>query len=236
MNIKGSVALVTGANRGLGSEFVKALLDQGARKVYAATRAPERLAPGDGVVPLKLDVTDQLSIAGAAALASDVTLLINNAGIHVRNEGLLTAGSLSAFRQELETNVLGTLGMSQAFAPILGANGGGAIVNVLSALSWLNIPTAGTYSATKSAAWSITNGLRLSLLDRGTLVVGVHVGFMDTDMTRGLQVPKVSPADVANATLEAVQRGETEVLADRLSADIKSGLSSGVYLRPLPRG
>jgi short-subunit dehydrogenase len=122
------------------------------------------------------------------------------------------------------------LALSLAFAPILKANGGGAIVNVLSVLSWLNISAGATYSASKSAAWSLTNGLRGELRTQGTQVVGVHVGFMDTDMAAGVNMPKADPLDVARQTLVAVAEGKDEVLADDLSRNVKQGLSAGVYL------
>lgn len=230
MQIKNSVVLVTGANRGLGQAFVNALLAAGAAKIYAAARDPASITL-QGVVPLKLDVTNTADIAAAAALATDVTLLINNAGIS-RSSPFLAADSATALRAELDTNVFAPLALSQAFAPILKANGGGAIVNVLSVLSWLNIAGAATYSASKSAAWSLTNGLRGELRAQGTQVVGVHVGFMDTDMARGAPGPKADPLDVARQTLAALEAGQDEVLADELSRGVKQGLSAqpGVYL------
>lgn len=230
MQIKNSVVLVTGANRGLGQAFVNALLAAGAAKIYAAARDPNSITL-QGVVPLQLDVTNAADIAAAAKVATDVTLLINNAGIG-RGSPFLAAGSADAARAELETNFFGPLLLSQAFAPILQANGGGAIVNVLSVLSWLNIAGAATYSASKSAAWSLTNGLRGELRAQGTQVVGVHVGFMDTDMARGAPGPKADPLDVARQTLAALEAGTDEVLADDLSRGVKQGLSAqpGVYL------
>ena len=140
--------------------------------------------------------------------------------------------NIKAARAELETNYFGLLALSQAFAPVLKANGGGAIVNVLSVLSWLNIAGAATYSASKSAAWSLTNGLRGELRAQGTQVVGVHVGFMDTDMTKGLDTPKADPKDVVRQTLAAIEAGHEEVLADALSRQVHQGLVAerGVYL------
>ena len=230
MNIKNSIVLVTGANRGLGQAFVNALLEAGAAKIYAAARDPSSITL-KGVVPIKLDVTNAADIAAAARQCTDLTLLINNAGIG-RGSPFLAAGSADAARAELETNFFGPLALSQAFAPILKANGGGAIVNVLSVLSWLNLTAAATYSASKSAAWSLTNGLRNELRAQATQVVGVHVGFMDTDMTRGVPGPKVDPLDVARQTLAALEAGHDEVLADELSRNVKQGLSAqpGVYL------
>ena len=235
MDIRGSVALVTGANRGLGKAFVQALLAAGAKKVYAAARDPATVAPMVGVVPLRLDVTNADDIAAAAREYRDVTLLVNNAGI-IRGAGLLDKSSLDAARAEWETLFLGPLALSQAFAPTLAANGGGAIVNVLSALSWVSLPGSATYSAAKAAAWSMTNGLRNELQGQGTQVTALHVGFMDTDMVRGLEVPKTDPFEVAQRTLAGVQQGEVEVLADALSVQLKQGLSAGVYLQAPSRG
>ena len=230
MKIQNAVVLVTGANRGLGSAFVEALLAAGARKVYAAARDPAAITI-PGAVPLRLDVTRADDIAAAVAACPDLTLLINNAGI-TRGSSFLAAGSADAARAELETNFFGPLALSQAFAPVLERNGGGAIVNVLSVLSWLNLTGAATYSASKSAAWSLTNGLRNELRGQGTQVVGVHVGFMDTEMTKGLDAPKASPKDVVAQVLAAVEAGQEEVLADDLSRQVRQGLAAerGVYL------
>lgn len=224
MKIKNSVVLVTGANRGLGQAFVNALLEAGAAKIYAAARDPKSITL-EGVIPIKLDVTNAADIAAAAKQCTDLTLLINNAGIG-RGASFLAAGSVDAARAELETNFFGPLMLSQAFAPVLKANGGGAIVNVLSVLSWLNIAFAATYSASKSAAWSLTNGLRGELREQGTQVVGLHVGFMDTDMARNVPGPKADPLDVARQTLAALEAGKDEVLADELSRNVKLGLST----------
>jgi NAD(P)-dependent dehydrogenase (short-subunit alcohol dehydrogenase family) len=230
MIIKNSVALVTGANRGLGQAFVDALLAAGARKVYAAARDPSTITLA-GVVPIKLDVTDAADIAAAVHACPDLTLLINNAGIS-RGSSLLASNSADAARAEFETNFFGPLALSQAFAPVLQRNGGGAIVNVLSVLSWLSIPGVATYSASKSAAWSMTNGLRNELRAQSTHVVGVHVGYMDTDMTRGLDAPKAQPRDVVAQVLAALESGAEEVLADDLSRQVRQGLAAprGVYL------
>ena len=230
MNISNSVALVTGANRGLGQAFVDALLAAGARNVYAAARDPSTITLA-GVVPIKLDVTDAADIAAAVRTCPDLTLLINNAGIS-RGSSLLASNSADAARAEFETNFFGPLALSQAFAPVLQSNGGGAIVNVLSVLSWLSLPGVATYSASKSAAWSMTNGLRNELRAQGTQVVGVHVGFMDTDMTKGLAAPKAQPRDVVAQVLAAVESGAEEVLADDLSRQVRQGLAAprGVYL------
>ena len=228
MKIKDAVVLVTGANRGLGQAFVHGLLAAGAKKIYAAARKPESITL-DGVEPIRLDVTKPGEITAAVAIASDVNLLINNAGISSPG-ALLSKGSLAAARAEFETNFFGPLAMSTAFAPVLAANGGGTIVNVLSVLSWISFPGAATYSASKAAEWSLTNGLRHELRSQGTKVMGVHVAFMDTDMTKGREVPKVDPNDVARLVLEALETDQDEVLADDLTRKVKQGLSAGFYL------
>lgn len=234
MHIKGSIALVTGANRGLGKAYVKALLNAGAAKVYAAARDIASIEVAPGVVPLKLDVTKPEDIAAAVAQAKDVTLLINNAGINGREGNHEGNIDIDTLRLELETNAIGPLSISLAFAPTLAANGGGAIVNMHSALSWINLPNTVTYSASKAAVWSLTNGLRLQLASQGTLVVGVHVAFVDTDMTRGLEgVPKADANEVALRVLNGVENNETEVLADETSQTIKQNLVNGIYLRPI---
>lgn len=234
MHIKDSIALVTGANRGLGKAYVKALLNAGAKKVYAAARDIGSIEAAPGVVPLKLDVTKTEDIEAAIALAKDVTLLINNAGINGRNGPSAGTIDIDTLRLEIETNAIGPLATSLAFAPILAANGGGAIVNMHSALSWINLPNTITYSASKAAVWSLTNGLRLQLASRGTLVVGVHVAFVDTDMTRGLEgVPKADADEVVSRVLSGIEKDETEVLADGTAQAIKQNLSNGIYLRPV---
>jgi NAD(P)-dependent dehydrogenase (short-subunit alcohol dehydrogenase family) len=229
MKINGSVALVTGANRGLGLAFAKALLERGAKKVYAAARDAESVTL-PGVVAIQLDVTDPESVARLAAQVPDLTLLINNAGIS-KGKGALGANAVELARQEMETNYIGPLAISSAIAPILARNGGGAIVNVLSALSWAVLPTSATYSASKAAAWALTNGLRHELGPQGTQVVGLHVGFVDTDLTAGINAPKSKPEDVVKSALDTVESGGTEVLADDVSKTLKANLSNGVYLR-----
>ncbi len=230
MNIKGSVAFVTGANRGLGLAFAKALLAAGASKVYAAARDPASITL-PGVHAITLDVTNADDIAAAVKACGDVTLLINNAGI-IRGGSALAHGATENMRAEFETNVYGLLAVSAAFAPVLAANNGGALVNVLSALSWMSFPTSIGYSASKAAAWSLTNGLRQELRAQGTQVVAVHVGYMDTDMVKDVQAPKSNPHDVATSVLQGIEAGDLEVLADATSRQVKAGLSvqPGVYL------
>jgi NAD(P)-dependent dehydrogenase (short-subunit alcohol dehydrogenase family) len=231
MKINNAVAFVTGANRGLGLAFAKALVAGGARKVYAGARDPDSITL-PGVTPIRLDVTNSGEIAAAAHACGDVDLLINNAGI-ARGKSLLGPDSIEAARAEFETNFFGPLAVSRVFAPILAGNGGGAIINVLSALSWVSFPTSATYSASKSAAWSLTNGLRNELRAQATQVLALHVGYMDTDMTARIKdTPKERPEDVVRFTLERLEAGADEALADDVSRSIKKGLSAepGVYI------
>lgn len=232
MKIQGSVALVTGANRGLGLAFAQALLARGARKVYAAAREPASIKL-PGVTPLRLDVTNPDDVAAAVAAAPDVTLLINNAGI-ASFTPLLSANAIDAARAEFEVNAIGPLRLSRAFAPVLARQGGGAIINVLSVASWINGGTLGTYSVSKSAAWSVTNGLRNELRGQGTQVVALHVGYMDTEMVSSVTAPKSDPVQVVATTLDGVEANQLEVLADAFSQGLKQGLSAehGVYLGP----
>lgn len=222
-SIHGSIALVTGGRRGLGKAFVEELLAAGASKVYASARAP-RPSDDPRIVPVALDVTDQQSVDALARLATDVTVVINNAGATIR--GSLLTAPIADVQSVFDTNLYGVLRVTQAFAPILAANGGGAVVNIASALSWA--AGAGAYGASKAALWSTTNSLRLELEGQGTQVVGVHLGYTDTDMTAALSVAKNDPRQVARDTLEGVAAGQSEVLADRVSREIKGALSGPV--------
>ena len=222
MQIEGSVALVSGANRGIGKAIAHELLSRGAAKVYAAVRDPATVTE-PGLVPITLDITDPAQVAAAAERAGDVTLVVNNAGIG-RPATPLSA-SLSDARDELETNYLGLIRMTQAFAPLLKANGGGAFVNVLSVVSWVAMPHLSTYSASKSAEWSYSNAARIELAGQGTDVVGVHVGYVDTDLTAGLEGDKIAPEQVATAALDALAAGQPEALVDALARNLKAGLS-----------
>lgn len=222
MQMKDAVVLVTGANRGIGAEFVAQLKERGATKIYAASRNASALDV-DGVEPIQLDITDPAQVRAAADAASDVQVLINNAGISTSTS--LISGDVAEIRREMDTNFFGPLLMTQAFAPILKANGGGAILNVVSALSWFTVPGAGAYAASKAAAWSLTDNARLELADQGTQVVGVHMGLVDTDMAAGTQAPKISPAALAAAGLDAIESGLDEVLADDWARLVKSGLA-----------
>ncbi|TFV82569.1 SDR family NAD(P)-dependent oxidoreductase [Microbacterium sp. dk485] len=223
MNIEGSVALVTGSNRGIGRHFVQHLLERGASKVYATARNPETIDV-PGAVPLALDVTDPASVADVAAVATDLTLLINNAGVSTGTD--LVTGELAAIRNEFETNFFGPLAMVRAFAPVLARNGGGGILNVNSRLSWLSVAGANAYSASKAASWSMTNGVRLELVGQGTQVTGLYLSATETDMMAGWDIPKNDPADVVTAALDGLQAGAPEVLADQDTVDAKAALAA----------
>jgi NAD(P)-dependent dehydrogenase (short-subunit alcohol dehydrogenase family) len=229
MQIEGTTALVTGANRGLGRRFVQALLDRGAAKVYAGARNPDAVDV-PGAIPVRLDITDPAQVASAAELASDVQLLVNNAGSGTHST--LLAGDLSDIRLEMETHYFGTLAMARAFAPVLAANGGGAMANVLSVLSWATVPTADAYSAAKAAELSLTNALRVTFAEQKTLVTALHVGYMDTDMAAHVTAPKSDPLVIANLLLDGIEADQPEVVADDLSRTVRAALSgplSGLY-------
>jgi NAD(P)-dependent dehydrogenase (short-subunit alcohol dehydrogenase family) len=230
MKLQDAIVLITGANRGIGLAFAEAALARGARKVYAGVRGPSNFS-NRGFVPIKLDVTSDNDVADAARICNDVTLVVNNAGIALLG-GLLKAGTSDTARMQFETNVFGILRMTQAFAPVLAKNGGGAFLNVLSAASWINSGALTAYAVSKAAAWSLTNGLRNELRPQGTQVLGLHVGFVDTDLTRGLDVVKVSPQSVVATALDALEAGASEVLADERAQMIKRGLTAepAVYL------
>jgi short-subunit dehydrogenase len=224
MQIDGKTALVTGANRGLGRHLATQLRDRGA-EVYAAARNPADLDL-DGVIPVALDITDPDSVARAAIDVGELAILVNNAGSSTGSSFL--DGSLADIRRDLEVNFFGTLAVTRAFAPRLGEAGESAVLNVLSALSWLSLPSSAAYSASKSAEWSLTNALRQELAAQGTAVTGLHVAFMDTDMAAGIDAPKSDPAEVARQGIEAIEAGEFEVIADEVTAQVRGGLSAGV--------
>lgn len=223
-SLNGSIVLVTGANGGLGTHFVTEALARGASKVYASARTP-RTWDDPRIVPLALDVTDSQSIRAAVAAADDVTVLINNAGISVSSQGLLNH-SENEIRQNIETNFLGPLFLTRAFAPSLAAKEESAVINMHSALSWLAV--AGIYSATKAALWSATNSLRLELAPAGVHIVGVHVGYVDTPMAAHTTEAKADPAEVVQAAFDAVQNGDYEVLVDATSVNLKAALSAPI--------
>ncbi|WP_460072446.1 SDR family oxidoreductase [Streptomyces sp. YKOK-I1] len=221
--IKNSVVLVTGGSRGVGKALVEELYARGAAKVYATARDPRTVTHPDAV-PLALEVTDADSVASAAAQAQDVTVLINNAGASTGARFLTSP--LDDIRREFEINFYGPLLLTRAFVPVVEANGGGHVLNVHSVLSWL--ADGSTYSATKAAVWAQTNALRLELHPRGIGVTGLHMGYVDTDLTAGLDVPKSSPRDIAVAALDGVESGAHEVLADDITRWVKGALSGDV--------
>jgi len=224
MKIEGSVVLVTGANRGIGDAFTRELLARGARKIYAGARDPSTVTRA-GVQALRLDVDRPEDIAAAAATASDVTFVINNTAI-ARAGGFLAPDSEEVARRIFETNFFGMLRMCNAFAPILGANGGGALLNVLSVASWVNGGSLGAYSASKSAAWSLTNSLRSELAAQKTHVLALHMAYVDTDLTRGFDVPKSSAEEIVKRAIDGLESGLDEVLADDITLQVKHGMTA----------
>ena len=224
MKIANAVVLVTGANRGIGQAFARELLARGASKVYAGARDPATVTQS-GVQALRLDVNRPEEVAATAALASDVTLVINNAGI-AETGGFLAADSEEVTRRIFETNFFAMLRISKAFAPILKANGGGALLNVLSIASWMSAGELAAYSASKSAAWSLTNALRNELAAQKTQVTALHMAYVNTDLTRGLDVPKSSPEEIVQRALDGLESGADEVLADELTLQFKIGMTA----------
>ncbi|RPA12411.1 SDR family oxidoreductase [Gordonia sp. OPL2] len=222
MQIDNRTVLVTGASGGLGLEFAAQALDRGAAKVYAAAR---REIPLDDprLAPIRLDVTDSDSIAAAASTASDVDILINNAGI-ISGSSLLES-PMSEIRDVFETNVFGVLEMTRAFRPILAARGGGAVVDIASALSWIAMP--GAYSPSKAALWGLTNSLRAELAGQGTQVLGAHLSYAATPMTVDvIDVPKLDPQAVVGIVLDALERGDDEIIVDDITAAVRASLST----------
>jgi NAD(P)-dependent dehydrogenase (short-subunit alcohol dehydrogenase family) len=235
MKLDQATVLVTGANRGIGLAFARQALERGARRVYAAARNPSSVTLA-GVEPLQLDVTSDDDVAAAVRRCDDVTVLINNAGI-AEVGGVLGADAIAAARRQLETNFFGPLRLSRAFAPVLARHGGGAIVNVLSIASWISAPALAVYGTTKSAAWALTNALRHELRSQQTQVLALHMGFVDTDLTRTFDVAKSSPDEIVRRALDALESGAEEALADENTQQVKRGLSAepGVYLRAIER-
>lgn len=230
MKLQGATVLITGANRGLGLAFAREALVRGARKVYAAARDPSRVTL-PGVTPVRLDVTKPDEVEHAARDCSDVTVVINNAGV-AGFDNVTGADAEAVLSRYFETNVLGVARVSRAFAPILKRNGGGALLNVLSVASWKSSPMLGAYSVSKAAAWGLTNALRNDLRLQNTQVTGLHVGLIDTDLTRGIDAPKSSPDIIVSRAFDAFEQGAGEVLADDVTRQVKLGLSlePAVYL------
>lgn len=226
MEIEGSTALVTGANRGIGYAFARALIARGAAKVYAGVRDPASVSDGD-LTALRLDVTVPEEVAAAAAAADDVSIVINNAGVGGFDTKLLT-GSFDGAREAMEINYFGTWAVSRAFAPVLARNGGGALINMLSTASWASRPDYPGYAASKAAQWSLTGALREGLREQGTLVIGVHAGFVETDLSSFTDAPKISAEDVAEQTMDALANDRVEVLADERARQVKRALSQPV--------
>jgi NAD(P)-dependent dehydrogenase (short-subunit alcohol dehydrogenase family) len=222
-NIKGSTALVTGGQRGLGKAFVQELLDRGAAKVYATARTPKP-SHDPRIVPVALDVTDQAPVAALAEQADDVSIVINNAG--VGGAGPLLETTIDDIRTVFETNLYGAIRIAQAFAPALQRSGGGVLVDIHSALSW--IAGAGAYGASKAALWSATNSLRMELAPQHTQVVGVHLGYADTDLTAAVTAPKLDPRDVARLVVDGIEDGSSEVLVDDVSRYFKQAVAGPV--------
>lgn len=223
VNIQGATVVVTGGQRGLGKAIVDELLQRGAAKVYATARAPKP-SEDPRVVSVALDVTDGDSVAALADTASDAQIVVNNAGT---TGGYSLLGSdIDEIRDVFETNFFGAVRVAKAFAPVLARNGGGALVDIHSVLSWLG--GFGAYGASKAAFWSATNSLRIELGRQGTLVTGVHLGYTDTDMVADVDAPKNDPRQVARDILDGVERDDAEVLADDLSRHVKAGLSGPV--------
>jgi len=231
MKIEDAVVLVTGANRGIGLAFVKEALARGARKVYAASRGQAATMPG--VTPVVLDVTDREQAQALARELPEVTLVINNAGI-LEVGSPLDAGGLESLRHHLETNLFGVLNVSQAFAPALVAHGGG-MINVVSVGSWIAHPAVGNYATSKAAVWGLTNNLRRVLAPQGVTVCALHMGYVDTDMTKTMDVPKLTPREVVNAAFDGLESGQTEVLVDPFARAIKASLATddALYLKAL---
>ena len=230
MQIENSTVLITGANRGIGLAFAKAFLARGAHKVYAGARDPSKISL-TGVTPIKLDVNSISDVKAAAKLAQDVNIVVNNAGI-AQLGSFMVEDAEATLRSHFETNVLGVLRMSQAFAPVLARNGGGALLNVASVASWISSPLLANYAVSKSALWSLSNGLRNDLRGQGTQVLTLHMGFVDTDLTKGLEMPKETPEAIVDRALQALEAGAHEVLADEMTKQVKAGLSvdPAVYL------
>jgi short-subunit dehydrogenase len=221
--IKDSTVLITGATGAIATALIAALRARGAKKIYAAARNPSALAASDRLVPLKMDVTSDGDVNKVAAVATDITLLINNAGVN-HNTAFLLAADMSIAREELECNYLAPLRVTRAFAPALIANKG-AVLNMLTILSRVNLPFMGSYCASKAAALSLTQGLRAELGPRGVRVAAALPGAVDTRMTAGLPIPKMSPAEAATEILDGFESGEEEIYVGDMARGLAEGLA-----------
>jgi NAD(P)-dependent dehydrogenase (short-subunit alcohol dehydrogenase family) len=223
MDVKKGIAVVTGANRGIGRELVRALLAAGVKKVYATARdinsldATLELDPSR-VVALQLDVTNHQRVASLPSEASDANLLINNAG--VLDFGSMLEVPLESVKRNIETNFYGKLLMARAFAPVIERNGGGAIVNILSLVSLASMPGLSGYNASKAAAWSMTLSMRASLAGKGIAVHGVFPAGVDTDMLAGVDAPKASPVEVAKAIVSGIAMNQEDIFPDAMSTQV----------------
>ncbi|MFD9547943.1 SDR family oxidoreductase [Nocardia salmonicida] len=222
-SIQDSVVLVTGGSRGIGKALVELLYARGAAKVYATARDPRTITHPDAI-PLALELTDPDAAAALAEQAPDVTILINNAGTALGSSFL--DSPIAEIRREFDINFFGSLHVTRALAPILESNGGGHILTIHSALSWIAVPGTDAYAASKAALWSQTNALRLALRPRGIAVTGLHVGYVDTDLTAGIDAPKTSAHSVASQALDGIEADALEVLADDLTRQVKAGLAA----------
>jgi NAD(P)-dependent dehydrogenase (short-subunit alcohol dehydrogenase family) len=220
MDLKGTTVFVTGANRGIGRALVARLAQLEVRRIYAATRKPEELSEiaSELIIPLKLDITDRTQVKAVAAQASDTTVLINNAGVLAF--GSLLDSPLELIARDLETNYYGTLNMVRAFAPVIASNGGGAIGNVLTLVALASLPGMGGYSASKAAAFSLTQAIRSELRSKGINVYGIYPGAVDTDMLAGVAMPKASPAEIATAIVAGITNDQEDIFPDTMAAQL----------------
>ncbi|MBD3887428.1 SDR family oxidoreductase [Phormidium tenue FACHB-886] len=228
MQIQGAIALVTGANGGIGQYYIQGLQAAGATRIYAGARNPDSLkdiavTDPDRIIPIPLDITDEASVKAAVEAYSDVNLLINNAGVGF-NQRLVPDINFDKVRSEIEVNYLGTLRMCLAFAPVLKANGGGAIVNMLTILAKVNFPLNASYCASKAAALLATQGIRAELASQKTLVVGVMPGTVDTGMSKDFPPPKVAPEEVVRVALQAVVDEVEEVYPGEQAQEMQAQL------------
>ncbi len=221
--IKGSVVLITGATGAIAQALIAALTARGARKIYAAARSPSGLIASDIIVPLKMDVTSDEDVSKAAAAATDITILINNAGVN-HNTAFLLAADLSIAREEFECNYLAPLRVTRAFAPALIANKG-VVLNMLTILARVNLPFMGSYCASKAAALSLTQGLRAELGPKGVRVTAALPGAVDTRMTAGLPIPKMTTTDAAAEILDGFEKGEEEIYVGDMARGLAEGLA-----------